>query len=290
MNRTTLLLDTPFSTSERVLRNRNQGSYLDKDITFEDFTLDLNNSDNGASQTRLLAFCSLSRVTGLTLTRVRITNGGYIGLSYGSSRIVRITDCEFSELGYVNTAPNCGPAVWGTAASGDFPEDVIIKGCTFKDNEWHGVHVGGSHVSINSCIFKDNYETHIFSSIISDGAGGFLTYTYDLDITDNSFEGLRKKDISGHGIEVNSEILNIPNNVIKDCDHGGIAVSGAIDVTVENNFICNVNKIAPDTWSGIDVISTTTNPLGGAKRVKIIGNTVIDDQVTPTTERAFLGS
>lgn len=281
-HKTILKADLSLASNAQLVRNQTHGTYTDENIALRDMTFDFNNLDNGATQTRLVAFIGLNRITGLILENVRVTNGGYIGVSTGSSIDVKIEDCDFDKLGYVNHSVNAGPAVWATSSGGDLPERLRVINCDFIDNEWHGIHIGGRGVTIDNCNFIRNKETNIYGSMVWDGSQ-WSTGCFDVDIKDSDFKETRRKDISGHGIEIEAHGLLISGNNFEDIDHGAVAMSQCQDARIVNNNVKNVGQFGAVGWGGFDIISNVKTAQRFTRGITITGNRVYDDQAVPTT-------
>ena len=270
---------TSLSLSSPLFRNSVVGSYTNSNITIRDLIIDGNDlSKNAGTQERFTAMCQLVRVTNVAIFNTTFRNFGYIGLNLGGVRKARIIGCKFTGMGYAGTTANGGPAVWCTNTTTEWPKDVKFIGCEFHDNNWHGIHFSVVEGVITGCSFRDNQETHIFTAtVIPEGTGQLGRH---IVISNNTFIGMRKHDISAHGIEVGMVDGLIVNNHIEDCDHGGIALTDCKNVIVANNTIKNVSKL--NVYSGIDVINLAASP-NNTNNIDIINNRIFDDQGTPTT-------
>lgn len=237
-------------------------------------TIDGNNRGAGASQTLFTELVGF-RVTGLTVENVKIQNHQFIGLGVAESVRVRISGCEFSGLGYQNHSPNAGPAVWIATVNANQCRDVIVEGNIFRDNYWHGMHLSAIGATVRGNLFRNNKEAHIFA------AKGPSLSCDDVTISGNTFDTVRRVDISAHAIECGATRVTITGNTIRNCDHGGIALLDVAHAVVSGNVISNFNQWTgtPVNAGGVDILSTPGNQ---PKNITVSGNTIFDDR-SPVT-------
>jgi parallel beta-helix repeat protein len=163
---------------------------------------------------------------------------------------------------------------------------VAVTDCFIQDNNWHAVQFSVTCGVIAGCSFRDNKESHIFSSRLLPNIDAS-----EILIANNTFTGVTKKDISAHAIEAGGVKTVITGNTIKNSDHGGIALTDVQDAVVSDNVIVNSTLLTSSGYGAIDLICAGS----GSDRVRNVsmrGNRVYDDQGVPTTRHAvrFLGS
>lgn len=270
-----------------MLTNQNFSSYTDVNIALENLVFDGNGAGKGGgSQSRFASLVTMTRVTGVSLVGVTVRNVGYIGAAIGSCRRVLVDGCNFTDCGWDGSTSNAGPALWCASATTDYPTDYRIVGCDFFDNRWTGLHIGVRRGTVTGCNFYNNQENHIFGSYLLPNS-----ISEDIVIDGNTFDTVRKRDISSHAIEIEAHRLVISNNVIRNCDHGGIALTNARDAVISNNVIGNLTQLSGVGWGGIDFICSGV----GAEKLRnitVTGNRVYDDQGVVTTRHAvrFIGA
>lgn len=250
-------------------------------VTFRDITFDGNNVGSGASQTRLASMISFTTSTGISFINCELMNHEYIGVAFGNScSDILIDGCEFHTMGYSGTTSNGGAAVWMSATSGNnCPKYARFANNYIHDNLWHGLHFNVIDGIVSGNTFYNNQETHLY---VSRSSGTFEPTK--ITITDNIFDTVTRNDISSHGVEVEIRNFKISDNIIRQCDHGGIALTDCQNGIISGNVISNVD-IDSSTYSGIDIICATASP-NNTKNLKIFNNRVYDDQGTPTTQWA----
>lgn len=262
--------------STPLVSNETTGSYTDIDIKLKGIAFDGDGAGNGGAQSRLTEMLSFSRVTGLTIDDCKITNVGYIGCAIGGGIDSSITDSEFTLCGFDGTTSNGGAALWCATVGTDPPENIRIENCHIHDNEWIGTHVSAIGSNIVGNHYENNKETNIYSSHLPSSN----IYSMNQVISSNVLIGVTKKDISSHGIEIGTLNFTITGNMIYTCDHGGIALTDCQQGVVSGNSIGNFDQLSAST-SGIDIISTSASP-DQPQNISITGNTIFDDQSTPT--------
>jgi parallel beta-helix repeat protein len=264
-----------------LLTNANTSTYTDKDISVRDLVFDGNNVGAGATQTRFAELVGFLRVTKVTVINCTVRNVQYIGLALGAVRGAQILGSEFTNCGYSGTTNNGGPTLWVGGLGTDNSQDVTISGCSFHDNRWHGTHLSAVKASISGCVYTNNQEAQVYSprTLPADAAS-------DITIDGNVFDTVRKHDISAHALELQGWRTAVTGNVIRNCDHGGIALTNMHDVTISGNIISNVNQ-ALDYFvsSGIDIITLAASP-DQPSGITVVGNRIFDDQATVTTNAA----
>lgn len=209
---------------------------------------------SGATQTRLGALVRYTKGIGLTIRNCRFRNYGYQLISGRSMRDVLIEGCEFSGAGYLGTTANGGSAIWINQTDADLCKNIRILNCHIHDNEWHGSHVGGIGILIQGNVYERNKENHVFSTMNRGGPNPALT-TRDLNIIGNTFRDVSRKDISSHGLELQTWGGVISGNIISGCDHGGIALTRSRDVVISGNQIKQFGLIGA-VYGGIDIYNT----------------------------------
>lgn len=238
------------SSTSLIGLNANVGAYTDSNISFESLVFDGNGAGLGGTQSRFTDLVALVRVTGVRVVDVTVRNTGYIGLGLGSCKRVLVLGSRFTECGFDGTTSNGGTGLWCASASSDIPEDVKVVGCEFFNNRWSGLHFSVRRGVVKGCTFRLNKESHIFGSRLLPNSD--MT---DVVIEGNTFDDVTKKDISAHAIEVGGHFLVIKGNVIRNCDHGGIALTDTQNVVIEGNIITDVNRLAISAGC-IDIITT----------------------------------
>lgn len=224
-----------------------------------------------ATQTRLGALVRYTKATGLTIRNCRFRDYGYQLISGRSMRDVLIEGCEFSGAGYLGTTANGGSAVWINQTDADLCKNVRILNCHIHDNEWHGSHVGGIGILIQGNVYERNKENHVFSTMIRGGDNPAIT-TRDLNIIGNTFRDVSRKDISSHGLELQTWGGVISGNIISGCDHGGIALSRSRDVVISGNQIKQFGLIG-SVYGGIDIYNTASGAAQTAN-LEVSGNVI----------------
>lgn len=268
------------SATDPLVRNATFTSFTDTDMAIEDIVFDGSNLGAGASQTRFDSLLHFYRVTGLRLRNVTVKNYQYQGIALSGCRRVTIIDHTLTGLGYAGTTSNGGSALWIGNYGTDMSDGVNVLGGDIYGNHWHGIHAAGKRVNIGGGIsFRDNGEAHIYAPRTMPD-----TITSQLQISNFIMDGVRRKDISAHGIETTARNITISNGQITDCDHGGIALQNAQNANVSGVTIWNVNKIN-GSWGAVDIITDNTAP-NQPQNITITGCRAYDDQATPTTQAA----
>lgn len=257
-------------TTTALISNATQGSFTNSNITIEAIAFDGNGVSLGGAQSRFTELVSFSRVTGLKVRGVTVTNTSYIGMACGGCIDVEITNSSFYTCGFDGATSNGGPALWIATTGGDTPTGVSVTNCVFRDNRWSGLHFSVDTGSITGCAFKNNKEAHIFGSTLA-GVSGLS----NVAIVGNSFETVTQKDISGSAIELGGYNLSITGNTIFDCAHNGIALTDCQRVTVSGNTIGDFNKSITPQAAGIALI-TTAGAGSQPRTTSITGNTIYD--------------
>jgi len=269
-------------SNKALLRNRNIGSYVDHDIMIEGVAFDGGNIGAGATQTRFTELVSLGTITGLSVLGVEVSNVQYVGIAVGGCRGAQIKDVAASGCGYQGATTNGGAALWIASQGANIPEDISVSGYTAKDCHWHGLHFSVKSGSLFDIRIRNVKESGIFSSRLLPNIEAANISMSHIDI-----KGVRKKDISAHGMELGGVKYSLDHFDIADCDHGGVALSDPQDVTVSNGRVGNLCKFAPGTIAGgIDMNFLAAGALRG-RNVRIgSGVHVYDDQAVPTTRHA----
>lgn len=263
-----------------ILQNANPTPYLDGNIYIENMVFDGNNNGSGGTQTRFTCILALNYVYGAELTNLIVKNVQYQGLALAGCQRVKVLNCEFTGLGYQGTTTNGGSAIWcATIDNSYLPTDITVKNCYFHDNNWHGMQYTGVKIQLIGNTFFNNKEAHVFAPA---GAANGNQVIVDFVIADNVFDTVTKKDISSHALELCGRHLSITGNVIRMCDHGGIALTDVHYVTVSGNTIGNVNRIYAST-TGIDIMSVSES----CTHINITGNNFYDDTGTVTASYAI---
>lgn len=278
----TLKAPANLGATATLIRNNTSASYTDENITFEGITFDGNNAGAGGTQTRFTELLSFSRVTDLRLVDCTVQNVQYIGAAFGGCRRVFVTHCELTGCGYTGTTVNGGSAFWfsNSPSTTDVTRDVAITDCFIHDNNWHAVQFSVTCGVIAGCSFRDNKESHIFSSRLLPNIDAS-----EIVIVNNTFTGVTKKDISAHAIESGAVKTVITGNTIKNSDHGGIALTDVQDAVISDNVIVNSTLLGGSGWGAIDFICDGSGT-SRVRNVSIRGNRVYDDQTVPTTRHA----
>lgn len=248
--------------------------------------IDGNNVGANTSQVRFTELVSYTYIDGLTLENVQIVNSQYMGCAIGDDcKNVRVVGCTFSNHGFSNASANAGVGLWiSSATTPNSPQDVLVEGCTFRDNRWSAMHLCARRARVLGNTFVNNKEAHIFAPRLLPNL-----VCEDVVIDGNVFDTVTKHDISSHAIETGAYRLAITNNVIRNCDHGGIALTDTRHTLVEGNQISNFNKLKFSVpglqTSGVDIISTAAAP-NQPNNIVIRNNMIFDDQGAPTGHAA----
>ena len=288
----TLVADPAFGDSTAFYENETTDSYTDTDILIDGLTLDgAGIGQGGATLDRTVGMIRFVKVTGLRLQNVTLKDCGYIGATLRSCKRVTITGCEFTGLGWdQQTDTDGGYALWcSSTAAGEDPEDVIISGCHFHDNYWGGIQLTGINVTVNGCVFKDEFEAHIYTPYDAENQK-FIAHRHN--IVGNVFDGADLVDLSGNAIETCAWDSVISGNTIINCAERGIQVFSSQNLIIANNTIANCGQLTSSTGrAGIGLI-TNDGSLGTpgvspsfrdiCKSVQIVHNRFYDDQNTPT--------
>lgn len=252
-------------------------AFVDADMILDGMTFDGSDlGKNSATQDRLVALLRYTKVVGLTARNCVFRDYGYILLSGRSCQNVLVECSEVRGAGYNGATANGGSAMWFNQTDGSLCRNIRIMHCHVHDNEWHGSHVGGIGIIIQGNVYENNKENHVFCTMLRGGANPALT-TRDINIVGNTFRNVTKKDISSHGLEIQTWGGVIANNIIATCDHGGISLSRSRDVVISGNQIKQFGLIG-SVFGGIDIYNTGT---GGSQtaNIEINGNVIgMDDE------------
>lgn len=90
----------------------------------------------------------------VVIARVRCIANRRQGLTIGRSRMVRVSDCEFSETG--GTKPGCGIDI--EPDPGDVARDILIARCVVRSNAGAGIQLyrRSAEVTVRDCIIEGN--------------------------------------------------------------------------------------------------------------------------------------
>ena len=265
------------STTQPLVTNGG-APFADTDMILDGMTFDGSDLGKGsATQDRLVALLRYTKVVGLTARNCVFRDYGYILLGGRSCQNVLVECSEFRRAGYNGATANGGSAMWFNQTDGDFCRNIRIMHCHVHDNEWHGSHVGGIGIFIQGNVYENNKENHVFCTMLRGGANPALT-TRDINIVGNAFRKVTKKDISSHGLEIQTWGGVIANNTITNCDHGGIALSRSRDVVISGNQIKQFGLIGA-VFGGIDIYNTGTGTSQTAN-IEIYGNVIGMDNET----------
>lgn len=265
------------ATTSPLLTNTG-AAYADTELHLDGLVFDGRNlGKNDATQTRLVALVRYTKATKVSARNCVFKDYGYMLFSARSCRDVLFERNEVSGAGYAGATANGGSAVWLNQTDADTCRRQRILNCHIHDNEWHGSHVGGVDVIVSGNLYENNKETHVFSTMQRGGNPALVTR--DLVVTGNVFKGVRKKDISAHGLELQAWGGVISNNTISDCDHGGIAVERSRNVVVSNNIIRQFGVLGTGPYAGVDVYCTGAG-LAATAHISVIGNEISMDAET----------
>jgi len=260
-----------------IIRNANQGAYTDANISFENLVFDGNGAGKGGgAQARFTELVSMSRVTDLRVIGITVRNTGYIGFAIGGCRRVLVEGCRFTDCGFNGATANGGSALWVASTGTDHSHDVKVANCEFYDNRWHGLQANFIGGLVEGNTFRNNQEAHIFSSYLLPNI-----VSENIVINGNIFDNVSKRDISSHAIEAGARRLVISNNVIQNCDHGGIALTDVKNAVITGNVISEVNRLNIDS-SCIDII-TQGSEGNQPNDITITGNRLRAGSTTPTS-------
>lgn len=262
-------------TTAQALLSNSGAAYVDTDLRLDGLVFDGSNlGKNDASQTRLQALVRYTKASRVRVTRCHFRDYGYQLLGMRSCRDVLVWSCEVSGAGYAGTTANGGSAIWANQSDADLGRNIRVVDCYVHDNEWHGLHIGGMGAQVLNNTFENNKETHVFSTMQRGGANPALV-TRDLVVSGNICRGLKRKDISAHGLELQCWGGLVSNNVVAECEHGVIAVERSRDVTVVGNTIRQFGTNPPTggVYGGIDIYCTGSDTAATA-HVNVSNNVI----------------
>jgi len=280
-NESRFLAPVSLGLDEAILSNLTTATYVDTDITISDLIFDGNNLTVGSKRTSTLV--RIQRVVGIALENVRVTNTQYIGMALTGSREVHVTACQFDNCGWQTSSSNGGSALFITETSGggtDGPQDIMIVGCQFNDNNWHGMHLSAERATVTGCTFHTNKEAHIFVSDSVDAP------CRDISIVGNVFDGVTVQDIASPAIEFGSvQRFSVTGNTIQNTDRDAIALTKSSYGVISGNTIGNCGVTGGDESFCITIAANGTDAGSDrSKNISITGNVFFDDNGTSITE------
>lgn len=283
-------IDSTFPTSSRPISNFTQGAFTDQNITLRNLVVNGNGyKQDDATQTTITAMLSFRRVTGLRFARLIVKNYGYVGIACNACRNVEICNNELTDLGYagVGASSNRGEAIWiNTTVNGEYSENARIHDNYIHDNNWSGIQFAPRNGAVTQNIILNSKEAGIY---LPDALAA-LTYleSRDITISSNVIEGVVMSDVSAHGIECHAVGFTIAGNRVNTCQKSGIMLQCAQHGTVSGNTVSNCSRLSSGTSGAITINSTAARR--PAKNLTIAGNTIYDDQGSPTTGYAIVAT
>jgi hypothetical protein len=249
-------------TNQTILFNELWGTlntYLDHNIVVTGVGFD------GANIARTSELLSFIKVRNLRVSRCKIFNSTFIGMSLGGCKEFSVTECEFTACGNPVATSEGGAALWIGPYGGDgtVSLDGGISENFFHNNEWSAIYLNGDRNTVSDNKFRSNKESTIFG-----------TGSQNL-ITNNIISSSVKKWISASGIELGGTYQTISGNYIQDCGADAISLTDAQVVTITGNTLaapCRDPASFP-TASAITVITTQTAP-NQPRYINIVGNNV----------------
>jgi hypothetical protein len=282
-NHSTLKAKSDLAVGERILSNLTEGSYADTDIVIRDLIFDGDNI--GTTPVRTSALIVFQKVIGLRVEGCRVTNTQYIGLSLNGTKEATLLSCKFDDCGWKTTSMAGGDAVWisefgGGGANG--AADIAVIDCEFFDNNWGGLLFGVTRGIVSGCRFKNNQEAHIFSDDLTDSP------LADVTVVGNTFEGVTANGGgSAVAIEFAGRRIRISDNVIKECEQFGVALTRCQSAIVSGNTIGNCGVVGTEGYCVLVQAMGTAGGGDDSKNILVSGNVFYDDNGTSVTEGGF---
>jgi hypothetical protein len=244
--------------------------YIDQNMTFKNIIFDGNNNPD-----RTVTMVTFYKSKNLVFKNVTFQNHTMIGLDIEGCYDVNIDGCHFFNCGRPAPTTVSSPAIHVSKATTDSTECkyINIHNCLFQDNNWSGIYFAPQQGQIHNCRFIDNGE----SSIYINGATSSI-------ISNNYIKGARVNNISGTGIETTGIDLIISNNIIEDCQAGGISLTDCYQIEMRENIIKN-NGLTGGSANGITIMST--DAIHYPRNIKINNNRIYDDRVPKIQNHAI---
>jgi parallel beta-helix repeat protein len=235
--------------------------------------------DGGNNPRGSRALVEIRNVSDVNFANSGVQNTPYTGVDLGGSQNVTIQNSVFANTGNPQSTKMGGPAIYAGGEGQYQSKNINVVNNTFKDNNWSAAYFmpDGGQFSNNTCV--NNGESTLF-----------MNHTgKNVTIANNVIDGSRRMDISGSGLELGGQNLQVYGNKISNCAADGISLTDVSNSVIKDNAIFNNGQESSSylgfaNASGIGV-HTTSNVSNNV----IQGNSIYDDQQTPTQQYAIGG-